>query len=98
MSWELLLALGAITYASRAAALAFLPPLPDRLRVVIDRVPAALFAGLAAQSLVMPGGALATGQVLAAAAGALVVAPLRSLPACLLAGVLAFLAWGLVGG
>lgn len=86
MSVELLLALVALTYGSRVAALVFLPPLPDRVAAVMDRMPPALFAGLAAHSLV--GSSLSTTPlpVLAAAGGALIATPFRSLPACLVAG------------
>lgn len=91
MSWPLLIGLALLTYGSRALALACMPPVPPRARHVLDRMPAALFAGLAAQALVAPGGAVAEPGVLAAAAGAVVVAPLRSLPACLVAGIGAFL-------
>lgn len=98
MSWELIAVLALMTYASRAAALTALPPLPGRVRLVLDRMPPVLFAGLAAQSLVMPGGALVAHQILAAAAAAIVVAPLRSLPLCLLAGVGGYLLWGMFVG
>ena len=94
MSWELILILAAITYGSRAAALVFLPRLPDRARAVIDRMPPALFAGLAVHSLVNPGGGLTDAATLAGAAAAVAVAPLRSLLVCLVAGVAAYLAWG----
>jgi branched-subunit amino acid transport protein len=98
MTWELLLALAALTYGSRVAALVLLPAPPARVRAVIDRIPPALFAGLAAHSLVIPGQGLVDAPTLAAAAGALVVAPLRSLPVCLVAGVAAYAAWSLVVG
>lgn len=98
MSWELIVVLALITYASRAAALALLPSVPARLRLIIDRMPPALFAGLAAHSLVLPGGTLADAQILAATLGAVAVSPLRSMPICLVAGVLAYLGWGLVAG
>jgi branched-subunit amino acid transport protein len=98
MSWELLLVIAAITYASRAGALVLLPAPSARVRAVIDRIPPALFAGLAAHSLVEPGVGLADPATLAAAAGALVVAPLRSLPICLVAGVAAYVGWTLVFG
>ena len=91
MSTELLLALALITYGSRAAALTFLPPLPPPAAAVLDRMPPALFAGLAAQWLIGPSGAIAHTTVLGAAAAALLVSPLRSLPACLAAGVVGFL-------
>lgn len=87
MSPELLLALAALTYASRASALALLPTLPPVTARVLDRMPAPLFAGLAVASLLDPEGRLAGAPVLAASGGALLVAPLRSLPLCLLAGL-----------
>lgn len=87
MTPQLLLVLAAITYGSRAAALAMLPPMPQALLRILDRMPAPLFAGLAAQSLVGPDGAVAAPEVLAAGIGALLVSPLRSLPACLLGGL-----------
>jgi hypothetical protein len=71
-------------------ALAYLPPLPGRLATILDRMPPALFAGLAAHALIGPAGGLADAPVLAAAAGALVAAPLRSLPVCLATGLLAY--------
>lgn len=94
MTPELVLILAAITYGSRALALAFLPPLPSRLARVLDRMPAPLFAGLAAQALVGPGGEVAAPEVLAAAGGAIVMSPLRSVPACLVAGLVAWLVAG----
>lgn len=87
MTWELVLAIGAITFISRASSVVLLPQLPARARRVLDRMPAAIFAGLAAHSLVVPGGGLADIHTLAAAAGAVIVAPLRSLPLCLVAGL-----------
>jgi branched-subunit amino acid transport protein len=92
VSVELILVVAAITYGSRALALAVLPEMPPRIAAVLDRMPPALFAGLAMQALVAPGPAPAGTPVLAAATGALVVTPLRSLPACLLAGMAAYLA------
>ena len=98
MSWELLIVLALITYASRAGALVLLPEPSARVRGVIDRIPPALFAGLAAYSLVEPGVGLPDPATLAAAGGALVVAPLRSLPICLVAGVVAYVGWMVVVG
>jgi branched-subunit amino acid transport protein len=97
MSWELIGVLALITYGSRAAALVFLPRLPHEVRIVLDRVPAALFAGLAAHSLIVPGVGPVDAPILAATAGAIIVAPVRSLPICLVAGVVAYVAWGLLG-
>jgi branched-subunit amino acid transport protein len=96
VSWELIAVLALITYGSRAAALVLLPSLPHDVRVVLDRMPSALFAGLAAHSLVVPGVGLVDASILAATAGAIVVAPFRSLPICLVAGVAAYVAWGLL--
>jgi branched-subunit amino acid transport protein len=98
MTWELILLIGTITFASRAAAVVLLPPLPPRVRDVLDRMPAALFAGLAAHSLVIPGAGLVDASVLAAAFGALLVAPRKSLPLCLVAGLAAYAAWELLVG
>jgi branched-subunit amino acid transport protein len=97
VTWELLLLLAALTYGSRVAALVLLPAPSPRVRGVIDRMPAALFAALAAHALVVPGTGLADPATLAAAFGALLVSPLRSLPACLVAGVVAYAAWSLLG-
>ncbi|HVM31216.1 MAG TPA: AzlD domain-containing protein [Candidatus Limnocylindrales bacterium] len=96
MSWELIALLGAITYGSRALALAIIPPLPARARAVLDRLPPALFAGLAAHSLSLPGAGLAGNEVVVGALGAIAVAPLRSLPLCLVAGAAAYVAYSIV--
>lgn len=87
MTWPLMLLVGSITFASRAVSLVFLPQLPARIRHVLDRMPTAIFAGLAAHSLVLPGSGFADVHTLAAAAGALIAAPRRSLPLCLVAGL-----------
>ncbi|HWH36310.1 MAG TPA: AzlD domain-containing protein [Methylibium sp.] len=96
MTWELLILLAALTYGSRAFALALVPRVPARLRTVLDRVPPALFAGLAAHSISLPGQGLVETPILVGALGAAAVAPRRSLPLCLLAGVATYLVWGLV--
>jgi branched-subunit amino acid transport protein len=96
VSWELIAVLAAITYGSRALAMAAMPQVPARARLFLDRVPPALFAGLAAHSVSLPGGGLMGPEVLAGAAGAIVVAPLRSLPLCLAAGVAAYLLLGMI--
>jgi branched-subunit amino acid transport protein len=90
MSPALIAGLAVMTYASRALALAYLPPLPARVSVIVDRMPPALFAGLASISLIAPGGGVADVPILAAAAGALLAAPRRSLPVCLVAGLAAY--------
>ena len=95
MTPELVLVIAAITYGSRALAMAVLPPMPPRSARVLDRMPAPLFAGLAAQALVGPGGEIAAPEVFAAAGGALLISPLRSLPACLVGGLAAWVVAGL---
>jgi branched-subunit amino acid transport protein len=91
MSILLLLALAALTYASRAVAMVFLPRPGEPVRRVLDRVPAPLFAALAAVSLIDPQGGLVPGPTLAAAAGGVLLAPTRSLLAVLGGGLLGYL-------
>ena len=90
MTWPLTLLIGAITFASRAASLVLLPPLPMSVRRVLDRMPTAIFAGLAAHSLISPGAGLADVHTLAAAFGALIVSRRRSIPLCLTAGLIGY--------
>jgi branched-subunit amino acid transport protein len=85
MSLALIAALAVLTYGSRALALVFMPHPPERARVVLDRIPAPLFAALAVTSLIENGELVAL-ETLCAAAGALIVTPTRSL------------LWVLVGG
>lgn len=90
MSRLLLAALALATYGSRVLGLLAVPHLTGWLRDVLERLPAPLFAGLAAAAL-LTDGALATTPVLAAAAGA-VAAVLwrRTLLVALLGGLLAY--------
>ncbi|MBA2488614.1 MAG: AzlD domain-containing protein [Chloroflexi bacterium] len=90
MSWELLIGLAVLTYVSRAAALTFLPAMPPPIGRVLDRMPPALFAGLAMQGILSPASGLAPLPVLVAATAALLVAPRRSLLLCLIFGLLGF--------
>ena len=87
MSWWLLLVLAALTYASRAAGLALLPAPPKRLERLLARIPAPLFAGFVALSLVSPDRSVASVPVLGATAGALCVVPTRSFPIVLVGGM-----------
>ena len=80
----------AITYLSRAVSLVFLPEPSERLRAVLEKVPGPLFAGLAVLALVPEEGGSVSGPVVAAASGALLAAPLRSLPYALVAGLSAY--------
>jgi branched-subunit amino acid transport protein len=92
MSLWLILAIGGITYLSRVLALAVTPRLPDRLQAVVDRIPPSIFAGLAAISLLNNRGGPASLPILAAAAGALLSAPFRSLFYTLVGGLLGYAA------
>ena len=87
MSWWLLLVLAVLTYLSRAAGLALLPAPPRRLERLLARVPAPLFAGFVALSLVAPDRSAASVPVLGATAGALCVASTRSFPIVLVGGM-----------
>ena len=89
MSWWLLLALGAVTLASRVLPMALLPVPRGRAAELLDALPAPLFAALAALSLVGAG----TPEVPAVAAvgGALVGAARRSLLLALGCGATAYL-------
>ena len=90
MNLLLVLALGALTYISRAVAVLFLPPPSRRLQRVLERVPGPLFAGLATLSLVTPELSLVSGPVAAAALGGLIMTPRRSLLSCLIGGLAAY--------
>ena len=97
MSLALLAALAVMTYGSRALALVLMPDPPERVRAVLDRIPAPLFASLAALALV-DGGTMAPTPTLSAAAGALVLTPTRSLLWVLAGGLVGYGAGVLVFG
>jgi branched-subunit amino acid transport protein len=92
MSYELIALVALVTYGSRMAALALLPPMPPRIALVLERMPPALFAGLATTSVLAPDGTLGAPGVLVATVAAVIAAPLRSLMACLLAGLAGYAA------
>jgi len=83
----LLVAIAGITYLSRAVSLVLMPSPPPRLERFLNRIPAPLFASLAAVSVIESSGDFAPLPVLLAAAGALVMTPRRSLLAALIGGV-----------
>lgn len=87
MTFVLVVALAALTYASRAAALAAMPHPPPRVQEWLNRIPAPLFAGLAAISLVDAQRQVAPLPILTAVVGALVAAPRRSLLLTLAGGL-----------
>ncbi|MDQ3492736.1 MAG: AzlD domain-containing protein [Chloroflexota bacterium] len=91
MNEWLVVAIGIITYASRAAALVFLPRPTPRVEEILERMPAPIFAGLAVLTLIDADGSLAGGPALLAALGALAMTPKRSLPICLAGGLAGYL-------
>lgn len=97
MSPLVLVAIALITYGSRAAAVVLLPRPSPRFEVVLSRIPAAIFASLATATLLGDGGALAGVPVLAAAAGALLASPARSLLLCLVGGAIGYAAGAWLG-
>ncbi|HEX7786409.1 MAG TPA: AzlD domain-containing protein [Methylomirabilota bacterium] len=88
----MLLAIALVTYGSRAAAVVLLPRPSARFEVMLSRIPAAIFASLATATLVGDGGRLADVPVLAAAVGALLASPARSLLLCLIGGAIGYAA------
>ena len=86
MSIALIAGIALLTYASRGLALVLMPDPPQWLKAALDRVPAPLFAALAATSLIDEG-AIASSPTLTAALFGLVAAPTRSLLWVLLAGL-----------
>jgi branched-subunit amino acid transport protein len=82
--------IAALTYGSRALALVLMPHPPERFRAVLDRIPAPLFASLAALALI-DGDGLARGTTLLAAGGALAATPTRSLLWVLVGGLAGYL-------
>ena len=86
MSILLIAVVALLTYGSRAFALVLMPDPAPRVKEVLDRVPAPLFASLATISLVDEG-ALGSPETFCAAAGALIATPTRSLLWVLVAGL-----------
>lgn len=97
MSWAMLALLAAITVGSRVAALAVLPAPQGPVADVVERLPAPLFAALAALSLLDTDGAVPDPPMLAAVVCALVASRWSSLLITLVAGLggygLATLVW-----
>jgi branched-subunit amino acid transport protein len=78
-----------LTYGSRALALVLMPDPPERVKAVLDRIPAPLFAALAMASLI-DDGTLAEPATLSAAVFGLVAARTRSLLWVLIAGLVGY--------
>jgi branched-subunit amino acid transport protein len=96
MSALVLVAIALITYASRAAAVVLLPRPSPRFEAILSRIPAPIFASLATATLLGDGGALVNAPTLAAAAGALLLSPARSLLLCLIGGAVGYAAGALL--
>ncbi len=97
MSLALVAAIALLTYASRAFALVLMPDPPARIKVILDRIPAPLFAALATTSLI-EGGDVAPPETLCAALFALGATWTRSLLWVLVAGLLGYALGALVFG
>ena len=97
MSLALIATIALLTYGSRALALVFMPHPPDRARVILDRIPAPLFAALAVTSIVEDGD-LASAETICAAIGALLATPSRSLLWVLVGGLAGYAVGTLVFG
>lgn len=89
MSLWLIGAIAVLTYGSRALALVAMPDPSPRVRAILERIPAPLFAALAAMSL-FDDGRLADTRTLAAALGGLLLTPTRSLLWVLAGGLSGF--------
>lgn len=96
MSLLLLLVVAAITIGSRVAALVALPRPPDAVAGLVERLPAPLFAALAALSLTGAEGGVTDPPVLAAVCCALVATRWSSLLIVLVAGLGGFAAASLI--
>ena len=97
MSPLVLVVLALMTYLSRAAAVVLLPRPSPRFETILSRIPAPIFASLATATLLGDGGALVGIPTLAAAAGALLLSPTRSLLLCLIGGATGYAAGVLLG-
>lgn len=86
MSLWLIGAIALLTFASRALPLVAMPDPSPELKRILDRIPAPLFAALAAISL-FENGQLVEGSTLGAVVGALALTPTRSLLWILLGGL-----------
>jgi branched-subunit amino acid transport protein len=92
-----LVVIALVTYLSRAAAVVLLPRPSPRFETILSRIPAPIFASLATATLLGDGGAPVGGPTLAAAAGALLLSPARSLLLCLIGGAAGYAAGVLLG-
>ena len=97
MSPLVLVVLALMTYLSRAAAVVLLPRPSPRFETILSRIPAPIFASLATATLLGDGGGPVDGPTLAAAAGALLLSPARSLLLCLIGGAAGYAAGVLLG-
>lgn len=92
----LIIAVAAITYLSRAAAVALLPSARGYLLGLVGRIPAPLFASLAVFAFVGEDVVLPEASTIAAVTAALLATPKRSLGLTLAAGIAGFVVVELV--
>lgn len=95
MSIGLIAVIALLTYGSRVLALVLMPDPPARIQAVLDRIPAPLFAALAATSLIEEG-AFVEASTLTAALFAVAASPTRSLLWVLVAGVAGYAVGALI--
>ncbi|MPZ52081.1 MAG: hypothetical protein GEU79_04990 [Acidimicrobiia bacterium] len=96
MSVLTLIAAGLITYVSRVAAFALLPPIRGRLADLVQRLPAPLFAALAALSLSDIEGGFVNPPILVAMGCALISTRWSSLLITLASGLGGYLVASLI--
>lgn len=89
MTLGVVVILAVLTYASRVAALVLLPTPSSGVAAFLERMPAPLFAGLAAVAIVGEEGGIADPVTLAAIGGATLAAGRRTIPVILAAGLAA---------
>lgn len=92
----LVAAVAVLTYASRAAAVVFLPVPTGRMLAFVERLPAPLFASLAVFALAGGATRWPDPPVVCAAVAAVTVAPRRSVAVTLAAGLTAYAAGALL--
>lgn len=97
MSPVVLVTIALITYVSRASAVVLLPRPHPRFEAILSRIPAPIFASLATATLLGDGGAPVSGPTVAAAVGALLLSPARSLLLCLIGGAAGYAAAAWLG-
>lgn len=92
----LIVAIAAITYLSRAAAVVLLPPARGGVLQFVRRIPAPLFASLAVFAVLGDEVIIPEPSTIGAVVAALLVTPRKSLGVTLAAGLIGFVVVGLL--